>query len=129
MFTGIADAYAYFLAGGAGMRAAIPPSICAVPEADGDMGLAHPAIRQVLDQLLPQGASAPALGFEHMDEGVIVATAEAAWPDRKIAMTDAAMQEDSEALSRAGWTGLTFKSSGLTPEETEAIFTAMRGKV
>jgi DEAD/DEAH box helicase domain-containing protein len=127
MFSGIADAYAYFLAGGS-PRAVTPPSVGAAPEMGGDITLAHPAIRPLLHQLLALGVSAPVLGYEHMDGGVIVATVEAAWLDRKIALAEETMIEDCESLRRAEWTVLTFPSSGLTPEATEAAIAAIRGQ-
>ena len=128
MFAGIVDAYHYFLAEGRLTNKGVQPDPETLGAETSDATLAHPAIRPVLDTIRTQKLPPPVLGYEHMDNDVIVATAEAAWPDRRTVLVDETMVEDCEMFRRFNWTIFTFAASGLEPQAMDALLSQIRGK-
>jgi len=129
MFAGIVDAYHYFLAEGSLTCKGAEPAPVTPGEDTGDVTLAHPAIRPVLESIRAHKLPPPVLGYEHMDKDVIVATAEAAWPACMTVLLDEAMAEDCEMFRRFNWTVFTFAASGLASQELDALLSQIRGKI
>lgn len=123
-FSGVPDAYRYFLAGGEGAE----PGPQVHPGETGlhpDLDLAHPGVVALLEQVIRKQFHWPVIGFELESGGVVVATAEAAWPDARIAVINQEMAADQETFLRAKWQVLLFGQDGLTPEDTSNLMSVL----
>lgn len=124
-FSGVPDAYRYFLAGGEGAR----PSPEAQPEDfDGlppDFDVAHPGVVSLLEQVLRKKLVWPVIGYELEIGGLVAATAEAAWPNALIAVVSQEMTADHETFLRAEWRVFGFGPDGLAPQDTSNILSKL----
>jgi len=124
-FSGVPDAYRYFLAGGEGAR----PGPEVQPEDFGglppDFDLAHPGVVSLLEQVLRKKLEWPVIGYELEIGGLVAATAEAAWPDARIAVVSQEMTADHETFLRAEWQVFGFGSDGLAPQDMSNILSKL----
>ena len=68
------------------------------------LSLAAPDLHALLRTLAARGLAAPEVGFELVGEsGTVVAEAEAAWPDAKLAVLLPGQEPGSAAFAGAGW--------------------------
>ena len=119
--SGVPDAYRYFLAGGERARPGPetqPPDSEHLPP---DHDLAHPGVRTLLDEVFRKKLQWPVIGYELEKSGLVVATAEAAWPDARIALVGQEMAADHEAFLQAGWQLFQFGPEGLAPQDTSNL--------
>ncbi len=128
LFAGISELYEYFLSGGIPHRQNSPPAPDTNSELSSDIDLAHVAIRPLLIEIGSQNLARPTIGFEYMDGGVIIATAEVAWPDQTMVIISEEMLEDGETFRRKGWTVITFNSEGLTSENLKILMAKLQEK-
>jgi DEAD/DEAH box helicase domain-containing protein len=127
-FAGIPDAYAYYLAGGVPSQPEGRAAAGKVADQGFDMNLVRPAIRSALERVIGAGLPKPMLGFELMESGMIVGTAEAAWPDRLVAVMSDDAPDESESFRRAGWTVLPFGVAGIAAEAIESLMSHLRSQ-
>lgn len=120
-FSGITDAYRHFLAGGEPDRPTVEPQDGSAGEVPPDFDLANPNLASFLEQLLRQKLAWPVIGFELEANGRVAATAEAAWPDRKIAVFGPELAADQEIFDAAGWRVFAFGTVGLSSQELSTI--------
>jgi DEAD/DEAH box helicase domain-containing protein len=126
-FGGIPDAYRYFLAGGEPCEAAAtgPSPSEGMPA---DFELAHPGVISLLEAVLGQNRIWPDIGFELQQNGLVVATAEAAWPDSKVAVINLEMPADQQVFRQAGWRVFTFGNDTLSAGDVTAILSIIPPK-
>ncbi len=72
----------------------------------------RPELVEVLQALLQAGASVPDIGADVGEP--VVATAELAWEDQKVALCIGEPEEDVTALRRLGWTVVALEAEGVT---------------
>ena len=92
------------------------------------MDLVHPAIRSAVEIVLRDTLPKPVLGFELMVSGVIVATAEAAWPSLLVAIIRDDMAYEIEAFQHAGWTVAAFGSAGIAANALDTLMSHLRSQ-
>ena len=126
LFAGVRDAYEFYLAGGTGEGAARDAAITNVPCRDFDFDLVHPSIRALMALILKEALPIPVLGFEMMDNGMIIGTAEAAWSDRRIAVIDEALTDERQTFQDAGWNVVTFSSDGTAASVIDSLLAQLR---
>ena len=124
-FSGVPDAYRYFVAGGEGARPGSEPQ----PESSGglppDFDLAHPGVAAVLEQVVRKKLEWPVIGYELEKGGLVAATAEAAWPDARIAVVSQEMAADHETFLQAEWQVFQFGADGLAPQDASNILSQL----
>jgi hypothetical protein len=118
----VVDVYAYFLAGGEPEGLTGPQTVAPMAELE----LAHPAIVPLLMGLQAQKLPFPELGFELAEADSVIATAEAAWTDRRCALINSKMPEDCHSFDSRGWTVISFDPDGANPSLPETIFNILR---
>ena len=74
------------------------------PEWQEAFELAGPELHERLSQMRSQGWPAPEVGFELHAGGRVLAEAELAWPEHKIACLTHEQKKDAEILQEHGWT-------------------------
>jgi DEAD/DEAH box helicase domain-containing protein len=124
-FPGITDAYRYFLAGGASAAPGPevqPQGVAGLPS---EFNLAHTSVMPLLEQVVRKQLRWPVIGFELESGGLITATAEAAWPDARLAVVSLEMAADQETFLRAGWQVFRFGAEGLAPRDTSSILSIL----
>jgi DEAD/DEAH box helicase domain-containing protein len=126
LFAGVSDAYEYYLAGGARRRPEGATTAGGETDPDFAMDLVHPAIRSAIEIVLRDTLSKPVLGFELMVSGMIVATAEAAWPSLLVAVIREEMSGEQEVFRRAGWNVVTFGSEGIAVDALDILISHLR---
>jgi hypothetical protein len=126
-FGGIPDAYRYFLAGGEPCEAAAtgPSPSEGMPP---DFELAHPGVISLLEAVLGQKRIWPDIGFELQQNGLVVATAEAAWPDPKVAVVNLEMAADQQVFRQAGWRVFIFDNDNVSAGDVTAILSIIPPK-
>jgi DEAD/DEAH box helicase domain-containing protein len=111
-FSGLVDAWQYFVAGGE-----IPqphePSI--------ELGLAQSAVQPLLVAIADRHLAEPVIGYEFEADGMIVATAELAWQERRLVVIAENAAADRDVFQREGWTVFCFTLAGLSSVDIEAI--------
>ena len=128
MFTGLADAYDYFLAGDhRPSLVPVPAELAGETDRQSDMEMAHPAILALLQRVRSERRPWPVLGYELLEGEQVVATAEAAWPDLKCALLHAGAQEDAEAFRQAKWSIHRFDENGLSDSVLDELLVALEG--
>jgi len=124
-FSGVPDAYRYFLAGGGGAQPgpeAQPEGSAGLPS---DFDLAHPGVLSLLEQVVRKKLQWPVIGFELESGGFVAATAEAAWPDSRIAVISQEMAADQETFLQAAWQVFLFGPDGLAAKETTGLISIL----
>jgi hypothetical protein len=124
-FSGITDAYRHFLAGGQPPPAKDEPQPGSVGDLPPDFDLANPSLASFLEQVLQRKLAWPVIGFELEANGRVAATAEAAWPDRKLAVFGPELATDQEIFGQAGWRVFAFGAAGLASQEASTIITIL----
>ena len=114
LFTGIYEDYQQFLS--ADGPTGPSPDTEADPRepetgADADLEFATPVLHDLLRRIRDNNHPFPEIGFELEVNGQIIATAEAAWSDRKLALIENTCQDDTVAFQNAGWKVLSFSTS------------------
>jgi hypothetical protein len=119
-FAGIPDAYGLFLAGGSSVEVAtvVPEPTEGQPP---DFDLAHPGVISLLQTVLSQNRPWPEIGFELEKDGLVAATAEAAWPDCTVAVLNHEMTADSAVFAQAGWRVFSFGDGGVSVQDQTVI--------
>lgn len=126
MFSGLPEAYTYYLAGDLRPVVTAPAgALAGTDERQADLEMAHPAVATVLLRLLADRRPWPELGYELMDGERVMAMAEAAWPDRKCALVQSGMSDDAEAFRRDNWTVHLFDDAGVADTVVEALMAAL----
>ena len=83
--------------------------------------LADPAVIEFLTRLKEDGIALPTLGYELEMNQQVVATAEAAWPDCKVALIHQDMQEDMATFTEQGWLVAPYSEDGPAPDDLDAF--------
>ena len=123
-FSGIMDSYLHFLAGGDPAGLAEEGNVAVGDGAE----LAHPDVVALFERVLSRNLLCPVIGFELEDHGMVVATAELAWPDFKIAVVGQEMAADQEVFHQAGWRVCAFDAAGVVSADTEHILSMLSSK-
>ena len=77
-------------------------------------------LRSALASIVGRGVALPEVGYELADErGHVIAEAEAAWPDRRVAILDSAQAESADRFVRAGWRW--FSAETLLPDTDQVL--------
>lgn len=126
-FAGLADAYRFFLSGGQPAPSAPAAPVVDTDAIAGDSGWVDPAIAPLLRDITERGLANPTIGFELEEGGRIVASAEAAWTDQKIALIDQEMGADQDALQERGWSIFAYGAEGLPAEPHQQIIEKLSG--
>jgi DEAD/DEAH box helicase domain-containing protein len=120
LYSGLQEAYEAFL-GGPGSPTA--SSTCGKTAAN-----SHPDLDYAADGVLPLlerigGANSvwPEIGYEHEEDGIIVASAELAWPEQRIAVVNKEMIEDQHVFKSLSWDVYTFTESGMEADALETL--------
>jgi DEAD/DEAH box helicase domain-containing protein len=119
-FAGIPDAYRHFLDGEDSLLSEAP---CPTPAADmpPDFELAHVGVVSLLQAVLHNNRIWPDIGFELQQNGLVAATAEAAWPGCMVAVVNHEMTADQEVFHQAGWRVFTFCDNVAAPDTTAIL--------
>lgn len=117
LFSGISENYRNFLAGdrhkGVGKTdlASTAASKTGAEELEALIELVDSVLHPLLRELASGGHHLPEIGFELVDGGRIMATAEAAWEDPKLALLPEHAADDSRHFKAAGWKVIHFSES------------------
>ena len=116
-FAGIYDEYLHFTAGGSAPVRSESSSRHVDESRLADLELVAPSLVSFFTELITMSLSWPEIGYEHEERGIIVATVEAAWTDRKIAILDEAAVADLNVFRSAGWNVFLFNAAGIILEQ------------
>lgn len=84
----------------------------------------EPVLRGPLRELLKAGVPLPEVGFELQDaDGAIVAEAELAWPEQRVAGLRDAQAAVAGVFSSKGWAALELDSSGTWVDQFKSLLT------
>jgi DEAD/DEAH box helicase domain-containing protein len=128
-FPRVVDDYLFFAAGGTDSTRPEPSARPADESRLGDLELVAPALVPFLNELISNSLPWPEIGFENEERGLITATAEAAWPDKKLALLAEVAIPDQHALRAAGWTVFVFSAEGITPAQKTEILELLSKKL
>lgn len=129
MFAGLPDAFAYYLTGDHQPRMVSGTAEAAVDAShQAELDLAHPAIVAALRSILATNLPMPTLGYELMDGDRVIATAEAAWLEKKCALIHSDMGDEAEAFRQARWTVHLFDGNGLAGSILDALMVSLGGR-
>jgi DEAD/DEAH box helicase domain-containing protein len=126
-FAGIPDAYRHFLTGeetGEASATGFAPS----EGMPADFELAHPGVVSLLEAVINQNRIWPDIGFELQQNGLVAATAEAAWPGCTVAVVNHEMSADQEVFHQAGWRVFTFGHDNVAAADVAAILSIIPTK-
>ena len=93
-----------------------------------DFELAHPGVASLLQAVLSQNRAWPDIGFELQQNGLVAATAEAAWPGCMVAVVNNEMAADLEVFLQAGWRVFTFSDDSVANADVTAILSIISPK-
>jgi DEAD/DEAH box helicase domain-containing protein len=65
--------------------------------------LAHPKAHEVIEAMRREGWPAPEVGFDITVNDRVIATAELAWPEEKVAYVWSGQEDELEGIESAGW--------------------------
>jgi DEAD/DEAH box helicase domain-containing protein len=122
-FVGIPDTYLHFLAGRGPDLPLAPSNTQGTRPLDFD--LAAQCLHSFLEKLIERKLRWPIVGFELEANGRILATAETAWQEYKVAAINQEFTADQEAFNAAGWKVFTFSTAGLTLQDVSTIITIL----
>ena len=81
-----------------------------------------------MEAVLGQNRIWPDIGYELLQNGLVAATAEAAWPDPKVAVVNLEMAADQQVFRQAGWRVFTFGDDNLSAGDATAILSIIPPK-
>ncbi len=120
---GIGDAYRYFvLDEGEPVRAAAPETEEELPS---EAELADRRVLPFLRQLVASQRSWPEIGFELERDCRVTATAEAAWPQARIAVLSHESTDDLDTFRGLGWQVFVYSDDGLAAADVSTLLSIL----
>lgn len=93
-----------------------------------EFDLAHPGVISLLQAVVNQNRVLPDIGFGLQQNGLVAATAEAAWPGCTLAVVSQGMAADQDVFRQAGWHVFTFGEDQEAAADVTAILSIIPPK-